>query len=249
MLPVELHIAGQACFAGEQEKEWLITNGLGGYASGTLSGVLTRRYHGLFLPNLANPKGRHLMISHYADAVHVGGTVADLNELHARSDALATSERSLQEFVLAGNIARWRYRIGDVLIDRSIFMPHGQNTVCVRYQLVAGDRVVLKLRPYFAFRRQDAPLQASGYGAFSLTLVEQRLECALQGSDLTLRIAVTAPRAVFTAEADEFIHELQRERKRGNEFREAAYSPGYFDVDLIRGETIAFVATTHNAKR
>lgn len=46
-----------------RDHEWLVTNGLGGYASGSLAGVNTRRYHGIFIPNLQMPKGRHLMIS------------------------------------------------------------------------------------------------------------------------------------------------------------------------------------------
>src|SRR5437762_14379731 len=50
-----------------REREWLITNGLGGYASGTIGGDIARRYHGLFVPNLANPKGRHLMISRFSE--------------------------------------------------------------------------------------------------------------------------------------------------------------------------------------
>src|SRR3954453_10010885 len=52
-----------------RRREWLITNGLGGYASGTISGIHTRKYHGLFVPNLAAPKGRHIMISRCDESV------------------------------------------------------------------------------------------------------------------------------------------------------------------------------------
>src|SRR6476469_9005781 len=59
-------------------REWLITNGLGGYASGTLLGVGTRRYHGIFVPNLVEPKGRHIMISRFDEEVECGDRMVRL---------------------------------------------------------------------------------------------------------------------------------------------------------------------------
>jgi len=56
-----------------RDREWLVTNGLGGYASGTLLGIGTRRYHGLFVPNLVEPKGRHIMISRFDEEIDVDG--------------------------------------------------------------------------------------------------------------------------------------------------------------------------------
>ena len=63
-----------------RRREWLVTNGLGGYSSGTIAGIPTRKYHGLFVPNLAAPKGRHIMISRCDESVvtstrrlHLGG--------------------------------------------------------------------------------------------------------------------------------------------------------------------------------
>ncbi len=57
-----------------RNREWIVTNGLGGYASGALAGVCTRRYHGLFVPNLPSPRGRHLMVSRLDEEISFGGT-------------------------------------------------------------------------------------------------------------------------------------------------------------------------------
>ena len=54
-------------------REWLVTNGLGGYASGTVRGVATRRHHGLFVPDLPAPRGRTMMVPRVDDEVKVGG--------------------------------------------------------------------------------------------------------------------------------------------------------------------------------
>src|SRR5689334_19123497 len=127
-----------------REREWLITNGLGGYASGTLSGDIARRYHGLFVPNLAHPKGRHLMIARFGEQVLLTGGSFDLDECDApvgQSDA----PHFLEEFELEGNVARWVFAAHGIRIERRIFMPHQQNTVCVCYRLLEGPAVRLRL--------------------------------------------------------------------------------------------------------
>ena len=84
---IRLACCGERDAAALRDREWLVTNGLGGYASGTVLGVPTRRYHGLFVPNLAQPEGRHLMIGRYDEELITGGTRAllggaDLEEGH-----------------------------------------------------------------------------------------------------------------------------------------------------------------------
>ena len=93
-----------------RNREWLITNGLGGYASGTLAGVCTRRYHGAFVPNLSSPRGRHVLISRLDEEVEcsnrkilIGG--ADYSDVPLTEVNL----RWLRAFEVEGNIARWTY--------------------------------------------------------------------------------------------------------------------------------------------
>jgi len=139
-----------------RRREWLVTNGLGGYASGTIAGIPTRKYHGLFVPTLAAPKGRHIMISRCDESVvtprrrlHLGGAEFE----HERF--VGESHRYLKEFRLDHRIAVWTFELDDVVLEKSVVMVHNQNTVCVQYRLLSGERLDLQVRPFVAFRRHD----------------------------------------------------------------------------------------------
>jgi predicted glycogen debranching enzyme len=241
---VRLACGGERDAAALRDREWLVTNGLGGYASGTVLGVPTRRYHGLFLPNLAHPEGRHLMIGRYDEELIAGDARAllggaDLEDGRTESDARAV----LREFTLEGLTPTWRFEIGASTVEKSIVMPHGRNVVCVLYRLVAGPAVRLHTRPYAVFRRQDAPLVVAP-APFRLTIEGGRHELALVGSPLALRFRVR-PDGVFVAHERTPACALYREeRDRGYEHVELNFSPGYYAVDLRADRPVTFVATT-----
>src|SRR3977135_1374081 len=117
-------------------REWLVTNGLGGYASGTVSGVITRRYHGLLIAALPGPFGRMGMLSHLAEQVRV----PDGRPAHGAG--------YLTEFRLEMGLPVWRYDVEGLIIEKRVFLPHMQNTVHVIYELLSGaDQVEPPLRP------------------------------------------------------------------------------------------------------
>jgi predicted glycogen debranching enzyme len=116
-----------------RRREWLITNGLGGYASGTIAGIPTRKYHGLFVPNLAAPKGRHIMISRCDESVvtparqlHLGGAEFENERV------VGESHQYLKEFRLDHRIAVWTFELDGIALEKSVVMVHNQNTVCVQ---------------------------------------------------------------------------------------------------------------------
>src|SRR5215203_4690628 len=125
-------------------REWLVTNGLGGYASGTVSGVMTRRYHGLLVAALPAPDGR---------AIAFGGEerVGSSPELHGA--------QYLSEFRLEAGLPVWRFDLGGWMIEKRLLLPHQQNTVHITYLLLAGEGPVrLDLRPALHFRHHEAPV-------------------------------------------------------------------------------------------
>ncbi len=241
---IRLACSGERDAAALRNREWLVTNGLGGYASGTVLGVPTRRYHGLFLPNLAAPEGRHLMIGRYDEELIAGDARAllggaDLEDGTAETDAAA----HLREFALDALVPTWRFALGASTIEKSIVMPHGRNVVCVLYRLVDGPTVRLHARPYAVFRRQDAPL-VTAPAPFRLTIEGGRHELALADSPLALRFGVR-PDGVFVAHDRTPACALYREeRDRGYDHVELNFSPGYFAIDLRPGRPVTFVATT-----
>jgi predicted glycogen debranching enzyme len=133
------------------DREWLVTNGLGGYACGTLAGAATRRYHGLLVAAHAAPLGRVMMFNHLAEEfrvpnapdLQVGGVERPGGSLEIKGS------ESLDEFRLEFGLPVWRYRVGNCTIEKRVVMPHRRNTVHVMYSLAEGEGPVrLKLRSF-----------------------------------------------------------------------------------------------------
>jgi len=232
-------------------KEWLITNGLGGYASGTLAGIPARKYHGLFVPNLTAPKGRHILISRCDEVISAGSHRLHLGGAEFSSERIVgESHQYLSEFRLDDRIAAWRFEFDGHVLEKSIVMPHNQNTVCVLYELLSGDEIDLQIRPYLSFRRHDeSPLPAPD--EFTLIASRDRHEVRHGASPLTMRMAIRpGPSTFVTEDRDELEFFYRIERDRGDPPFESAHSPGYFKVSLnAEHPTAAFVATTHGWDR
>ena len=218
-----------------RRREWLVTNGLGGYASGTLAGIPTRKYHGLFVPNLAAPKGRHIMISRCDESVvtparqlHLGG--AEFEDERFVGD----SHRYLKEFRLDHRIAVWTFELDDVVLEKSVVMLHNQNTVCVQYRLLERrTRWTCRCGRSCRFagttrRRRARPAMRS-----SLEVRRGRHEIRHAGSPLVLRVELQpGPTTFMTDERDEHQFVYRVERDRGDPAFDSAFSPGYFAAQV-----------------
>ncbi|MEO6808357.1 MAG: glycogen debranching enzyme N-terminal domain-containing protein, partial [Isosphaeraceae bacterium] len=141
-------------------REWLVTNGLGGYASGTVSGAATRRYHGLLIAALPAPLGRLMVLNHLDERVRLAdGTVAQLDGVERAGRLGISRGASLVEFRLEAGLPVWRFEIGDVVLEKRIVLLHSQNTTYVTYRLISGTGTVrLRLRPSLNMRPHDAPV-------------------------------------------------------------------------------------------
>jgi predicted glycogen debranching enzyme len=122
------------CFSGE--REWLITNGIGGYASGTIAGLLTRRYHGLLIAALKPPLGRTLLVAKCDDVVTYDGRMYPLFS-NRWSDGLVepTGFHHLEGFRLEGTTPVWHFACADALLEKRIWMQPGANITYVRYEV------------------------------------------------------------------------------------------------------------------
>ncbi len=234
-----------------RRREWLITNGLGGYASGTIAGIPTRKYHGLFVPNLGTPKGRHIMISRCDECLvtptrqlHLGGAEFE----HERF--VGDAHSYLKEFRLDHRIAVWTFEIDDVVLEKSIVMPHNQNTVCVQYRLLRGERLDLQVRPFVAFRRHDATPESTPGHDFIVEVQRGHHEIRHANSPLVLRVALRpSPTRFMTDERDEHQFVYRVERDRGDPAFDSAFSPGYFAAEVAADRPVVLVASTHTWDR
>ena len=229
-------------------REWLVTNGLGGYASSTVAGVVTRRYHGVLVASLPAPLGRMVMLNHLLERVRRTDRrvvwLGDEDEVAGANAADRTEH--LKEFRLELGLPVWIYEIDGLVIEKRVLMPHGQNTTYLTYRLLEGDGPVrLTLRPSMHFRGYEAPVNAGPAPSYVVTGVKNRYEVA-GGSDLPpLRLRLHGKGAALTLDEVGSAHvPYAMEKLRGYESVGSLSSPGYFRADLHPDQPVTLVAST-----
>ena len=228
-------------------REWLVANGLGGYASGTVAGVASRRYHSLLIAALPSPLGRRVTLNHLTELVRLpsGETVLIGGEERGGSLQLHGSDL-LTEFRLELGLPVWRFEFQGYILEKRILLPHRQNTVHVNYRLLRGDGTLrLKLRPAVHFRAHEEPVSTTHTGPCPIHWVEGRIELAPQEPLPRLRFFVHGERVAFTLDSTLLPNLLYRvEESRGYEAIGDLWSPGYFRADLTAEKPVTLVAST-----
>ena len=223
-------------------EEWLVTNGLGGYTSGTVSGKLTRRYHGLLIAALPNPLGRSMMLNALSERIRLPN-----RELYFTGPKEIALQNTVapDEFRLDGGMPVWTYRFSGVILEKRLFMPHRQNTVHVDYKLIQSPEPIrLTLRPCVNFRSHDASVSTKMAEKFVFTMRDELYEVCAENSPYPVLRILCQPYAPFTTER-QMVREIlyYTEETRGYESQGSMWSPGYFRIDLHPGETITFIAS------
>ena len=122
-----------------EQREWLVTNGIGGYASASAAGSLTRGYHGLLVASLSPPTDRRVMLVKIDETVTYQGNAYDLATNRWTSGTVSPQGyRNLQSFELQGSIPVWTYACADALIEKRVWMQHGFNTTFIEYTVVSA---------------------------------------------------------------------------------------------------------------
>jgi predicted glycogen debranching enzyme len=227
-------------------REWLVTNGLGGYASGTVSGSITRRYHGLLIAALPNPLGRMMMLNGLSERLRLPDRRAVYTGAEELAGAAPENRLPLSGFSLETGLPVWRYEVEGFVLEKRLLMPYRQNTVHISYRLLAGNgKLRIGLRPAIHFRSHDAPVSSVNAHGYVVTVSHDQFEIT-SGKDLpALRLMVFGRGATFTFDRKETDSIPYRtEQNRGYEWEGSLWSPGYFRVDLEEGEQITLVAST-----
>jgi predicted glycogen debranching enzyme len=232
-------------------REWLVTNGLGGYASGTVGGAVTRRYHGMLVAALPAPFGRTVMLNHLWEELRLpGGTVVILggNEHVGRLELHGAQH--LAEFALEMGLPVWRFRFGGFLVEKRVLMPHFQNAVHVMYSLVEGDGTIrVRLRPSCDFRSYEAPVDMPLHSPYVLSNVEDRFEVQATGKSLpSLRLVLNGgERRAFVVEPRHVTEVAYRvEYARGYPAVGQIWSPGYFRGELTKDAPVTLIAAAED---
>jgi predicted glycogen debranching enzyme len=237
---------GRARQSGEARQEWLVTNGLGGYAAGTVDGVFTRRYHGLLIAALA--EGRIMMLNGLAERIRL----PDRSVWYLGAEQLTgvAHEKILlpTEFRLDRGLPVWQYRVQGFLLEKRLLLPYRQNTVHVLYDLLEAEGTVrIGARPALQFRGHDVAVSAPLSARYSVLIKDEGCEIQPREEDRVLRLRFAGPRWAFTSEP-KFVREIlfPLEEERGYEFSGEVWSPGYFRADLEVGTSASLSATVEN---
>jgi predicted glycogen debranching enzyme len=228
-------------------REWLVTNGIGGYAAGTVAGVLTRRFHGALIAALPAPFGRTVMLSRLTERIRLPDHAALVltGDEHANDALNLDGTHYLCEFRLEAGLPVWRYGIRDWVLEKSLLMPHHQNTVYVTYRVLAGPGSLrLTVRPCVDFRPHHAPVSEPPPGPCTLTVVDDRYEISAGTALPPLRMQLSGAPGAFTFDRKDVRQVYYRtEAQRGYEAVGDLWSPGYFRADLAPGGAVTLVAS------
>ena len=243
--------------------EWLSTNGLGGYASGTVAGANTRKYHGLLVVAAKPPVQRYVVLSRVEERVVVGNgatgegvaAVYDVSTNEFTDIIHPQGYRLLNGFELAGPAGgpTWRYQVGDWVLEKSITLVHGQDTVIVRYTLLPNGRggepskkgpVKLQLQPMLAGRDFHATIQLHQRPWWTLaTQTDNSIVMSAPECPVKLVLSHNADR--FNVNACWWYNFTFRvERQCGYPDREDLWTPGVLEYTLTPGVPVGFVAST-----
>jgi predicted glycogen debranching enzyme len=227
-----------------EAREWLVTNGIGGFASGTIAGCMTRRYHGLLIAALQPPVGRTHLVAYLDETVRYAG--ADYRLATTQWTGGAVDPKgflNIQSFRLEGMTPVWTFALADALLEKRVLMRQGENTTYVEYTLVRGSAPIdLEMKALVNYRDFHASTHASNWHMQIDPVDHGVMIVAFSGATpfyLKCQGAVCAPQ-----------HEWYRgcflpvEKERGLDDEEDHLYAASFRTKLSVGTTVTFVAST-----
>lgn len=228
-------------FDAASSREWLETNGIGGFASGSVSGANTRRYHGLLTAATKPPLGRITMVSKCEETVTIGGEEFELSSNQYPGKIDPKGFQYLQEFKL-DPFPTWTYAIGNTVIEKRVFMVHGRNATVVQYRLKPATRgnkpgVKLTWRPMLSFvDYHQLQQQADDFNG----------ELSSKRGTIAMTPVAGMPSIYFAHDAADIAvtgywyrhFEYAIEKERGFDFREDLFQPFELTFDLRSTATI-----------
>ncbi len=235
--------------------EWLVTNGLGGYAAGTINGATTRSYHGLLVAALRPPVERYVLVTKIDEEVEVARERSDpqrfklgVNE-YQDSTLDPQGYQHLERFALDGDIPIFVYQLNPhITLEKRVWMEYGQNTTYVQYELrpildeeTSKATITLHLLPFCLYRDHHSITQGSNAWHFLVDNDGSSICVRADANAPTCRI-IASPAAHYSPSGWWYWHVLhRRDRERGLPYIEDVFQPGIFHIPLAPGKPITLV--------
>jgi len=227
-----------------RQREWLVTNGLGGYAMGTVAGLPTRSYHGLLVAALEPPLGRTLLLANLEETVTAGNKTVQLftNGWHP-DETTPEGYKHIERFELDGTMPVWTFAFGDIRLQKRVWMQAGANTTYIRYTLLEGESVTLDVKTLANYRDHHARSRDSSI-RMQVEPVEHGLKITAPGENSVPFYILSGTAGV---EPQNVWHEnlyLNAEAERGLEAYDNDLLAGVFHAELHAGDSLDIVAST-----
>ncbi|EEG78561.1 amylo-alpha-1,6-glucosidase [Dethiobacter alkaliphilus] len=226
------------------EKEWLLTNGLGDYAGGTIAGTNTRRYHGLLIASPPTGGGRRLFVSKVQEELTVEGKTYYLAANELADGYRQNGNIHLVEFILEP-IPTFVYRLEDIYLIKELFMVHGEATTIVRYKLEANRPCSLRIYPLVNDRSHHSVNDSPSWP------FDKKIEktCVHVNSPDGPTVTLEATTGVFK-EMYAWFHNMcyPHEKERGEEHLEHHFIPGFWEMEFESGGEFALSASLHGSR-
>ncbi|MES1164959.1 MAG: amylo-alpha-1,6-glucosidase [Verrucomicrobiota bacterium] len=228
-------------------REWLLTNGLGGYASGTIGAAPTRRSHGLLIAALPAPLGRTLMLNHLIETLAPPrGPEIRLSNVEGPASALLPEH--LVEFWVDNGRPIWRFEHEGIVLEKRIVVTYRQNTTRVSYRLIAAPGpVTLRLEPAVSMRAHEGSVEQPT-GTYLVKAVGDGVEVTPTGGPgglPALRLQARTDTAVPLTGPEATLDVVYRiERSRGYDWRGPLRTLGRFELKIAPGGGAQFTAST-----
>ena len=213
------------------QKEWIITNGLGGYASSTVLGINTRKYHGLLVAAFNPPRDRRVCLSKLDEEISIGSNIYPLGANEFQNEIFPKGHHYLKGFSLAP-LPKYTYAVQNVEVQKTIFMPYGKNAVVTVYNVLNMNDFDVKIRVF--------PLINSRH--FHSTTDRQRLSWDFVQEQTNREVdarfvpqstlVMTSTHGHYFSKGGKWIEKIyfREEAARGESCLDDCYQPGYFEI-------------------
>ncbi len=245
-IQAEVHFGREVCgdLDAAEKREWLVTNGIGGFASGTIAGTSTRRYHGLLIAALQPPSARTVLVSGLDESLRYLETSYSLATNRWASGFISPSGfLQIESFHLEGTKPVWRYALADAILEKRIWMKQGENTTYIQYTLVrASAPIDLDGKVLVTYRDFHSTTHADGW-QIQVSPVENGLQInAFDGATpffMKSSGASVQPRGEWYRD-----YFLPAESERGLDDKEDRFLAGIFHIHLEVGQSVTLVLST-----
>jgi len=240
------------------DHEWLVTNGIGGYAAASIVGATTRSYHGLLVAALRPPVERYVLVTKIDEMVDFPNGQSCKLGVNEYEDGTIDPQgyTYLSKVALEGDIPCFTYALGDMLtLEKRVWMEYGQNTTYVQYMLrgafdeegeKSAHKLTLKLYPFCLYR--DHHSTTRGSSAWHFLVENEQNRCHIRAvEEATVTTMIAGPASAFIPTGEWYWKVLhRRERERGLPEHEDVYQPGYFRMLVTPGMRVTLVLSAES---